>query len=602
MPVHRCLYEELGIPQSADDAQIKRAYRAAALASHPDKNRGQNETEAAERFKAVQHAYEVLSDPHERAWYDSHRDAILRGRDPASTQPGQRQQPLSPDQATEVDLFAYFTSLAYTGFGIHSNSFYSVYSNVFSTLATEEYAAGFTDITYGTFGNGQSNWTSVRDFYRDWSAFSSRKTFAFADKWNLADAPNRDYRRVMDRENKRERAKAKKDFNALVRELVSFVKKRDPRVQARKEFEQQAKVQRDNLEKERQQQLHALKQAQAADLRAMREQALEQDAPALDQILEQLAIDERIEQGVHVSAKVYSSHHSSTETDSDALSSDCEHPGDVIPRQRQSDGNPNADHAAGDQDGIEDGQADENRDAREQQDIAQRHGTVGDHSDPGTRQQDLFCPACRKKFRTVPQMDNHLQSKKHIAAAAKLRSQLAAEDAQFSSMSTSRQDRNSLDFDATTNHGNQAENLISGRKTRRQRREQKFALESINAGVVHSASSSDEQSDESERVRPAYAAAGDEMMECDAAVSAIARNTVQDVDATSAQNKASKRQQRRQKRRDRVNTASNDDSAVILRCNVCGATFSSRNKLFAHVRETNHALHVGTTHGKGSRR
>lgn len=42
-----------------------------------DKNSHRPE-EAAERFKEIQNAYEVLSDPHERAWYDSHRDQILK--------------------------------------------------------------------------------------------------------------------------------------------------------------------------------------------------------------------------------------------------------------------------------------------------------------------------------------------------------------------------------------------------------------------------------------------------------------------------------------------------------------------------------------------
>ena len=45
---------------------------------YEDKNT-QNVEEATTKFREVQEAYEVLSDPHERAWYDNHRESILRG-------------------------------------------------------------------------------------------------------------------------------------------------------------------------------------------------------------------------------------------------------------------------------------------------------------------------------------------------------------------------------------------------------------------------------------------------------------------------------------------------------------------------------------------
>jgi len=48
------------------------------LKYHPDKNR-ENVEEAKEEFQLIQQSYEVLSDPQERAWYDKHRDALLRG-------------------------------------------------------------------------------------------------------------------------------------------------------------------------------------------------------------------------------------------------------------------------------------------------------------------------------------------------------------------------------------------------------------------------------------------------------------------------------------------------------------------------------------------
>jgi len=64
-------YEELGVPEGANDADLKKAFRAASLKWHPDRNQG--DPSAEERFKRVNEAYQVLSNPEQRARYDLER-------------------------------------------------------------------------------------------------------------------------------------------------------------------------------------------------------------------------------------------------------------------------------------------------------------------------------------------------------------------------------------------------------------------------------------------------------------------------------------------------------------------------------------------------
>lgn len=77
----KCLYDVLGVPRDATEEAIKKAYKKQALVLHPDKNPG--DEDATRQFQLLQQAFEVISDPHERAWYDAHREEILRGEDVA---------------------------------------------------------------------------------------------------------------------------------------------------------------------------------------------------------------------------------------------------------------------------------------------------------------------------------------------------------------------------------------------------------------------------------------------------------------------------------------------------------------------------------------
>ena len=190
--------------------------------------------ETTRLFAEVQSAYDILSDPQERAWYDAHRDAFLRGSDDTAGEQFEHNVRIT----TANDILKLFTLFnARVDFSDSPTGFYGVLREIFHKLAKEEELAceweGFDPVDYPSFGHASDGYDDVvRPFYAVWTGFSTRKSFSWADVYRYSDAPDRRVRRMMEKENKRFREEGIREFNDAVRSLVAFVKKRDHRYKA----------------------------------------------------------------------------------------------------------------------------------------------------------------------------------------------------------------------------------------------------------------------------------------------------------------------------------------------------------------------------------
>ncbi|CAN8239764.1 unnamed protein product [Cochlearia groenlandica] len=226
----RCLYEVLGINKQSSPEEIRTSYRRLALQRHPDKlikAGGISESEATAQFQELIHAYEVLSDPKERAWYDSHRSQILFADNVSS----------SKSRGTVPDLFGFFSSAVFSGYADTGKGFYKVYYDVFNSVHVNEIkfvrTLGLSVDSVKEapiMGNLDSPYAQVTAFYNYWLGFSTVMDFCWVDEYDAMAGPNRKSRRLMEEKNKKTRKKAKKEYNETVRRLAEFVKKRDKRV------------------------------------------------------------------------------------------------------------------------------------------------------------------------------------------------------------------------------------------------------------------------------------------------------------------------------------------------------------------------------------
>lgn len=429
--MQKCHYEVLGIPIDANDGLIRKSYHKLALVHHPDKGGSTDD------FRLIQEAYETLSDPAERRWYDDHRQSILSGKGSA----GGRNNTTASEPGVECifiyDVTPYHMGNCYKGFGDGVSGFYQTYTNVFQEIILGEKKGWINDGNIDEtlfplrhlpidFGTSTSQYSDVSSFYNGWEQFTSCLSFAWMDAYDIQSGESRWERRRIDEENNKLRRIAKRARNDDIISLVAFIKKRDPRVRAAREKAEAQKIEQENrrlaeIERKRvetmaakeawvEEKEKAMKQYELDDLNAGRIRLAD-----LDDSEEEEGEDGRNKKGKKSKRKKKGRDSKKTKeiipTDDDYYNSnvdESELPNDASVHL-DKDGNINQEEAKID---LGNNQPTENH-------ITNTHTSDDyDQSDPDV---DVWrCEVCRKDFKSEKQLDNHVQSKKHKEAVKKM--------------------------------------------------------------------------------------------------------------------------------------------------------------------------------------
>jgi DnaJ family protein A protein 5 len=377
--------------------------------------------------------------------YDDHREAILAGWSASGGD--------SPDDMNMLfDMVPFMHPGCYSGYHNENGGFYEVYKNVFEHIVACERGQSEKTVELPTdFGDTDSEWSHVGMFYQVWESFSSSLNFAWEDKYNAhEDGPSRRVRRMMEEENKKARRAAKKTYNQDIWALVYFVKRRDPRVEAKQEEMERQKVEQQRRQREevaeRKKQQKKAKEAWREEGRRAMEEAEEVDRLAGRVRLADLEDDYDYGGGKKKRGKGKKNHRQGYEKDEEENQAEApvnpeESEGVEVKSDDQGDllESEGAEVKSDDQgDLLEEGTEPS---PGESDAVEQEGGGFANGPDIDVQEEEMLmeedefteseeepdvwrCECCQKFFKSESQMQNHMKSKKHKEAFKKYQAML----------------------------------------------------------------------------------------------------------------------------------------------------------------------------------
>lgn len=485
--------------------------------------------------------------------YDNHREQILRGSQ-------------TDYEDESLDVFPYFTAACYKGFGDDDGGFYAVYANLFDQIASEDIEFMDSPEEYEEipkFGTSTSDYeTVVKSFYAHWQGYQTKKSYSWLCPHNINEIRDRRILREIEKETKKLAQRARKKRNDEIRALVSFVRKRDKRVhEHNKKLEERAEQNR-------------LKQQQHRLAQIRRNQ---QEAEEMRQAQKSVFNTSDHEEQLRQMEEAYRSDSSGSEYDD----------------EDDEDENDDLDGEVCDIEGVANADGDNGA-------IAEEYYV-----------DDLYCVACNKSFKNASSYENHESSKKHRDNIERLRKTMQAEEEDYQNSSDSEQNEEAVDEEEEGEIEEIAPISKSNKKSKKSRKakvcnvveDDLDDVEEPMAGIsLVNETAVDDKNNWSDDAKKGKKAKGKKANRNAASGSktvtqAPEAECADEAEATELPNKQNSKKSKKSSAKGAEPKEIDSYVDVSHTCVTCSSVFDSKNRLFAHLKKTNHGVYLPKSNG-----